>query len=236
MRRCPCSIHTTAKMISIPSPTKNQNLAAPAWDRMVAPCDGSREITLVKIRIDIPLPIPRCVMSSPSHMIMAVPAVRVSTMSATLGGVKIRTTPPCTSWLEWKRNTSPVDWRSARITVMYRVAWVIFLMPISPCFCHVSSFGITTVRSCMMIELVMYGMIPSENTANCVSAPPENRSMNCTTPWFPRLLRSSARRFRSTSGTGMCEPSRKTAMMASVNRIFLRRSGILNALTNAFST
>jgi hypothetical protein len=27
----------------------------------------------------------------------------------------------------------------------------------------------------MMIELVMYGMIPSENTANWVSAPPENR-------------------------------------------------------------
>ena len=36
----------------------------------------------------------------------------------------------------------------------------------------------TTVSSCMMIELVMYGMIPSEKTANRVSAPPENRSMN----------------------------------------------------------
>ena len=33
------------------------------------------EMTLVKIRTDIPLPIPRCVMSSPIHMISAVPAV-----------------------------------------------------------------------------------------------------------------------------------------------------------------
>ncbi len=41
--------------------------------------------TLAKIRIDIPLPIPRWVMSSPIHMTMAVPAVIVSTMSDTWG-------------------------------------------------------------------------------------------------------------------------------------------------------
>ena len=34
----------------------------------------------VKIRIDMPLPTPRSVMSSPSHMITAVPAVMVSTI------------------------------------------------------------------------------------------------------------------------------------------------------------
>ena len=46
----------------------------------------------------------------------------------------------------------------------------------------------------MMIELVMYGMIPSENTANCVSAPPENRSMNCEEPRALVLDRPSGRR------------------------------------------
>jgi hypothetical protein len=34
----------------------------------------------------------------------------------------------------------------------------------------------------MMIDEVMYGMIPSAKTAICVSAPPENRLMNANTP------------------------------------------------------
>ena len=33
----------------------------------------------------MPLPTPRCVISSPSHMISAVPAVMISTMNATFG-------------------------------------------------------------------------------------------------------------------------------------------------------
>src|SRR5438067_826899 len=86
----------------------------------------------------------------------------------------------------------------------------------------------------MMIELVMYGMIPSENTANFVSAPPENRSMNwrrlC---WLPWMAWASA--LTLMLGTGTWEPSRYTAMIITVNRIFLRRSGILNALTKALS-
>ena len=39
----------------------------------------------------------------------------------------------------------------------------------------------------MMIELVMYGMIPSANTANRVSAPPENRLMKCRKPGLTLL-------------------------------------------------
>ena len=91
------------------------------------------------------------------------------------------------------------------------------------------------MSNCMMIELVMYGMIPSENTANRVSAPPEKRSMNCSTLWL--LFANCAWSFwKSISGAGRCEPNRNTAMMNTVNRIFLRRSGILNALTKALST
>ena len=68
-----------------------------------------------------------------------------------------------------------------------------------------------------MIELVMYGMIPSENTANRVSAPPENRSMNCSADRPPAGLAafcSSASADRLMFGTGTCEPSRNTAMIA----------------------
>ena len=43
---------------------------------------GMAATTLAKIRIDIPCPMPRWVMSSASHMTKAVPAVRHRTMKA----------------------------------------------------------------------------------------------------------------------------------------------------------
>ena len=88
----------------------------------------------------------------------------------------------------------------------------------------------------MMIELVMYGMIPSENTAIRVSAPPENRLMNCRKfwpPWFVACGRcvTSIDRDRDVGR----RTGRRT-MMNSVKKIFFRRSGILKALTKALST
>ncbi len=110
------------------------NLNAPPCRRIELPSPGSDAITLVKIRIDMPLPTPRWVISSPSHMIIAVPAVSVSTMSAMLGGVNVSAgngsgspVPP-----EWNRNTMPVDCSTARTIVTYRVYWLIFLTPTSP--------------------------------------------------------------------------------------------------------
>ena len=68
----------------------------------------------------MPLPTPRWVISSPSHMTSAVPAVIVSTMSATFGAGERcpvgRRRKPAAAGL-WNRNTSPVDCRSARTTV-----------------------------------------------------------------------------------------------------------------------
>ena len=69
--------------------------------------------------IDMPLPTPRWVISSPSHMISAVPAVIVSTISSTFSHVNVLTgkrsgSPFC--W-EWNRNTRPVDWSRASTTV-----------------------------------------------------------------------------------------------------------------------
>ena len=74
---------------------------------------------LVKIRMDMPLPTPRCVISSPSHMTIAVPAVNVRITSAMLAGVNRvpgKTSIPLCDWL-WNRKTSPVDCSSARTTV-----------------------------------------------------------------------------------------------------------------------
>jgi hypothetical protein len=79
-------------------------------------------------------------------------------------------------------------------------------------------------------------MMPSPNTAMCVSAPPENRSMNDRKPPAPCCLNAFCSVPMSTIGTGTCEPNRYTAIMNSVKRILLRRSGTLKALTKALST
>ena len=73
----------------------------------------------------MPLPMPRWVMSSASHISRAVPAVHVSTMRAARGVLKpgMRSRPwkpanPSRPLLPWCRaNTKPVDCTSASPTV-----------------------------------------------------------------------------------------------------------------------
>ena len=59
----------------------------------------------------------------------------------------------------------------------------------------------------MMIDAVMYGMIPRKKTETAVSAPPENRLKRPSTPPAPFDCDcSSWTALKSTYGTGMCEP------------------------------
>ena len=115
---------------------------------------------------------------------------------------------------------------------------VIFAVPDAPSFFSASNRGMTTVSSCRMMLAVMYGMIPSAKIASCSSAPPENSWIIWYRPaaspevawarhWFTLTM--------FTFGVGMTEPSRKTARMKSVNRIFLRRSGVRSAFAKAES-
>ena len=53
----------------------------PRVAKMLAICEGKEEMIEVKISSDMPLPTPRSVMSSPSHMMTAVPAVIVAIMT-----------------------------------------------------------------------------------------------------------------------------------------------------------
>ena len=101
------------KAAALPASTRTR----PAWA-------GSWLTTDEKISSDIPLPMPRWVMSSPIHMSRAVPAVRVSTMSSTRGTVKfgIRSRPVVFDWPNpppplWNRNARPVDCITAMATV-----------------------------------------------------------------------------------------------------------------------
>src|SRR5258705_12550448 len=136
------------------------------------------EMMGVKIRTDMPLPTPRSVISSPSHMMTAVPAVMQRTMVAMVNTEEFG----ISAWLQFGNRlpdranaTIPVDWRMASPIVRYRVYWVILAWPAWPSLRKVSSRGITTARSWRMMLAVIYGMMPRANTDSLSSAPPLNR-------------------------------------------------------------
>ncbi len=60
----------------------------------------------------------------------------------------------------------------------------------------------------MMIDAVMYGMIPRKKMATLVIAPPEKRSRKPTTPLLFAWSWSCLIALKSTYGTGRWAPSR----------------------------
>ena len=81
MRRCDCSTKMTSPMMTMPTPMTPMRTSGPRSVRILPSEFGNCAAIEVKIRIDMPLPTPRSVMSSPSHMMTPVPAVIVMTMS-----------------------------------------------------------------------------------------------------------------------------------------------------------
>ena len=69
-----------------------------------------------------------------------------------------------------------VDSIRARPTVTYLVIAVSFLRPSSPSFCISSSFGMAIVKSCIMMEDVIYGVMFSANNDMFRKEPPVNAS------------------------------------------------------------
>lgn len=81
---------------------------------------GKVATTWVKIRMDMPLPTPRSVMSSPSHMITAVPAVMVTTMTRkvlVLSLCSSGSSQPCSRLPVRASATMPVACSTARPSV-----------------------------------------------------------------------------------------------------------------------
>ena len=67
---------------------------------------GSRETIEAKINSEMPLPIPRWVMSSPIHISITHPAVRQTTISRMCGASNVLTTDsPAFACRLWNRNT-----------------------------------------------------------------------------------------------------------------------------------
>src|SRR3954452_24700184 len=81
-------------------------------------------------------------------------------------------------------------------------------------------------------------MMPSAKTESLSSAPPLNRlTRSYRLPDAPEVdWRQSCTFWKLTNGAGMNEPSRKIAMIASVKRIFLRRSGVRKIRRTALNT
>ena len=90
----------------------------PAFCRIVWPSFGMRAAIEVNIRTLMPLPTPRSVTSSPSHMMTPVPAVMQMTIVASVKMsvlVEDRAAGSCgNSWPERARAMKPVDCRIAR--------------------------------------------------------------------------------------------------------------------------
>ena len=126
-----------------------------------------------KISRLIPLPMPRSVICSPSHMMNVVPPVSVRIVIR-LKPIPGFSTRPCLV----KIAAMPIDCSAPRITVMYRVHCVIFRRPSSPSFWMRASGSYTTVSSWKMIEAVIYGMMPSAKIVIRRRFPPPNRSIN----------------------------------------------------------
>ena len=90
---------------------------------MRVPVAGSCATIAVKMISDMPLPMPRCVMSSPSHMMNAVPAVSVRIISARIASESSGISPAACcgvmpkSWPDWISTIRPVDCRTASTTV-----------------------------------------------------------------------------------------------------------------------
>ena len=82
MRRCACSMKTTKAKTTATTITARAPVNAFLVWKMVSSSPGITAMTCVKIMTDMPLPMPRSVMSSPIHMITAVPATMVITIVA----------------------------------------------------------------------------------------------------------------------------------------------------------
>ena len=179
-----------------------------------------------KMMMEMPLPIPRSLTCSPSHMRKMVPVTRVTTVVMRKPRPAAMTTgAPPALWLS-RAIATPRAWNVASSTVPYRVYWVIFRRPCSPSFLSCSSFGCTTDRSCMMIAAEMYGMMPIAKIENRLSAPPEN--MLNMSRIVPRCCSKSASRATgSIPGTGMKEPIRKMRIAPRTNSSRWRSSDIL---------
>src|SRR5208337_31003 len=241
MRRCAPSTKTmnaTTATINTRSPRIAIGVNAPhacvlAFSYRSKMARGKPTTMPTKMISDIPLPMPRSLICSPSHMMNAEPVVSVRIV------ISVKPTP---GWYtnDWPPSACDCsvlaiveDWMMLSKIVKYRVYWVIFRRPSSPSFCNRSRYGNTTVINCRMMDEVMYGMMPRAKIVSRRKLPPLNRSKIPSTDPADCLKRSSSTVVLM-PGVGMCAPRRYTASSPSVKNSRFRRSSMRKRFANAF--
>ena len=129
MRRWACSTNTTAVMVTRATISTMASTNAPLLWKIAANCAGKPARIEAKISSDMPLPMPRSVMSSPNHITSTVPVVMVRII-VRITAVEVSGT--IASEQPWNKRpgvrasaTMPVVCSTARPTVRYRVYCVI---------------------------------------------------------------------------------------------------------------
>src|ERR1700724_19893 len=194
----------------------------------VLPTAPGRPATMPERMImEMPLPIPRSVICSPSHMRNTVPVVMVMVAVTRSGQPWTSVRPPFS-----RAPAAAKDCTSASPTVPQRVYCVILRRPDSPSLRSSMSVGTTIDIIWMMMEAEMYGMTPMAKIDRRDSAPPENMLT------IPRMVLERSPKKRATSagftpGTGMKVPMRYTtsAPMRKKKRLRIspKRAASLNA-------
>ena len=86
-RRWDCSTNTTQVITTSPTASTERNTPQPRVRRISPSAEGKVAAMDVKMSSDMPLPTPFSVIRSPSHMMIAVPAVIVMMMISTVSQV-----------------------------------------------------------------------------------------------------------------------------------------------------
>ncbi len=153
---------------------------------------GTAARMLARIMIEIPFPIPFSVIISPSHMSTTVPADTINMIGRiTVGSVMSEMIGTCACALI--SAIIPYDCRNASGKVSQRVYLLIFCLPCWPSFEISSIRGTITVKSCMMIEALMYGESPISTMEKFSALPPVNMLKAPSNAFWSNTCCSAAR-------------------------------------------
>ena len=190
---------------------------------------GTLEIIPTNIIIELPLPKPFSVILSPIHInnILADTNVKIiveiKNILSVLRALKPLIIP----------NVIPIACTRASANAVYLVYLLIFFLPSSPDFWSSSRLSKPIVRSCKMIDAVIYGPIPNANSVKLLNAPPVNilyRESRLLLPTISFII------LVSTPGTGIVAPILNTTIIIKVYNIFFLTSLIFQACFNCDST
>ena len=186
--------------------------------------------------MEIPLPMPLSVICSPIHMRSAEPAViptTAITISANFLAALAVVYPTRRPWLP-KPTAIATDSMSARPMVTYLVYSVSFFLP-SSSFESSSSDGNATVRSWMMMEDVIYGVMDSAKIDSCSKEPPVIVLNHPNASLFDMESNSCWKYAELTPGIGRFEPNLMTTSIRKTKISLFLKSFTLNALSSDLS-